>query len=839
MGCIKEADSSDYEATQVVDTDSTQTNQASAGDPVNVVTGAFTLTEHDIYIQSQRLVIDLTRHYNNQLHDPDEETSFSGFGRGWSHSLELHLKPGPGLENISYYDDRGNCLIFTALLSEGFASKDGFILRRTTEGAYLIEHGSGNRKEFDSTGNYISKNEEKVKPALIAGPGLLQITYFDKDNRKVIFELPRFNLAFKPPSGALAMHMKVENGGNFALKQLDGLTASFNANGKIITLTRPGPKSDSNIFFVYDELGRLCRVKGAGERSLQFSYQGNDALIRSIFDHTGRCWSYRYNKNQELEEVCDPTNRVRRYSYKGWKGLVATGKGKTEMRIVRALHKVYPWNMSKPSNEIQAELTNQYTSERRVFRQTDSLGNITRFDYNFFTRITTVTDPLGWSTVYFFDANGNTTKIRKPGGGVIEYIFDSDSNLVAEIDALGNCTEYADFKNTEILDNAKEFGQRALGNRSAYVCINQDNLLTNYDNFGNRPLMRDPLGNTTYFHDYTSFGRPQKIILPDKSELIYQYDKRSGLPTRVEQTINCGQAKPFRRIQEWAYDEIGNMVLHLEWAEREGMPLPSRKVIQFKYDAFSQPIIRRAWIETNGQGEEFAAEEQYSWDKLGRKVSQIVNRKEAPNAEPHQLVTSFAYDKLNREKWRIDSEGNASCKVYDNAGRVVETFLVSHATPDILENVPNSLRLDRHQWQYDAMGHEIISIDPAGAQTHKEYDQRGSCIAITDSLGFTTYFEYDRDGNQVLERTPTNYEIHTEYDKVGRPVRQADNLGREISKTYDANGKVTSISNDLGKSKATTDFVYDFLGRLQEINYSDGTHTGYSYDERGNVINLI
>jgi len=129
-------------------------------------------------------------------------------------------------------------------------------------------------------------------------------------------------------------------------------------------------------------------------------------------------------------------------------------------------------------------------------------------------------DFAGWTTVYCYDDAGNTTKVRLPGGSTTEYIFDTQRNLVAEIDAFGNHTEYVEFKEPHRLDYKQEFGRRAIANRSDYVTPGGDDILVGYDSFGNRPLVCDALGNTTYFYDYTRFGRPGRIVRPDGSEAL-------------------------------------------------------------------------------------------------------------------------------------------------------------------------------------------------------------------------------------------------------------------------------------------------------------------------------
>ncbi|MFN8495662.1 MAG: DNA/RNA non-specific endonuclease [Caldilineaceae bacterium] len=762
MGCIKEADVSDYQATAKASPRLAQANQDETGDPVNVVTGAFTLTEQDIAFSSQRLSLNLTRHYNNQLHDADPKKSAGPFGRGWTHSLNVRLEPGPEPGQKIYVDDRGTQISF--------------------------------RPNENSTG-------------YLAPPGSLGLE---------LLRLPH---------------------GGFSLRQIDGLTAEFNQQGRILTLARPGPEADSHLDFHYDRQDRLAQVSGTGGRALTFSYSGDANLIRSVTDHTGRSWHYRYNQQQELIEVQDPLGRIRRYGYEEWHGPVSTARGETEPRTIRAMSKVFRYLRDSEKGEPVAELTNQYTTDRRVYRQVDALGNVTRFDYNCFARITYVTDPAGWTTVYGYDEAGNTTKVRRPGGGTTEYIFDHQRNLIADLDQFGYATEYVELRDHNLLSREQEFGRRAIGNRSSYTTLNDNDILLGYDQWGNRPLVRDALGNTTRFYDYTRFGQPQRIALPDGTEIHFEYDQRSGLPTRMTQTLTAGRTQPLLRIQEWKYDRLGNLVRHMEWADSNDNAASRRRIVAVAYDPDGHhPISRREWIEVNGQGEDFAYEEQYEWDTLGCLVARTTLRRDMPGAAAKTFTTHFGYDAVGRQIWQIDCEGTATCWNYDLQNRVVETFSVAKAEAATLTGISKERRLNRQRWHYDLMGREIRFIDPMGATTTREWDERGLCIAVTDPLGLTTRYEYDRDSNQTAQRTVTDYEIRTCYDLAGRSTAQIDSLGRAIKYTYDPIGRVNTVTEGSNEKAGTTAYTYDALGRLNRISYADKAYEHLIFDEQGNLI---
>lgn len=759
MGCSKETDQSDLTATKQKNPPPAQSNQEHSGDPVNLVTGAFTLDEQDLSFSTQRLVLELTRYYDSQQHN--ESNNMGAFGWGWTHSFNLYIEEKVGENEYSYVDDQRAKITF----------------------------------KFD----------------------------------------PRAEEFISPP-GALGLKLSRTDKGGFRLRQIDGLIAEFNAQGQIIAMIRPGPVADSRISFIYDNLGRLIEALGAGSRGIKFQYNGKSSLVGVVVDYTGREWRYFYDQYNQLVKVVDPAGQVRRYSYIYQPVEITNEAGELERREVRGMHQVFKYALEEDKEPV-VEVTNYYTSANRVYEQVDAQGNVTRFDYNRFTRMTYMTDPAGWTTVYGYDQNGNTTKVRMPEGGTTEYIYDEGRNLLVEIDPLSHRTQYAELKDPSILDREMEFGHRALGNRSDYVAILGDQIAVGYDKYGNRSMMRDALGNTYRYLDYTDFGHPRRVVLPTGGEIHYEYDERSGLPVRMEQELTTGRSEPARWIQEWTYDSVGNVIRHTEWVENSDGEIDSKTVTVQTYDEHGhQPLSKFTWIDIDDDTGSFPSEELFEWDELGRLTAHKILRRTSANADPEETITQFGYDVLGRKVWEIASDGTAFCTEIDLEGRVIESFLVKNANPESLRNVPEQKRQIREQWSYDLLGNVIEYVAPTGAKTIREWDERGLCIRVSEPTGYITEYEYDRDGREILQRTSAGYNIQSTYDPSDRMICQKDSAGLEMNFEYDALGRMTKVTQIAEDMTSEMRYRYDELGRLMETTYPDGAYERLTYDERHNLI---
>lgn len=114
------------------------------------------------------------------------------------------------------------------------------------------------------------------------------------------------------------------------------------------------------------------------------------------------------------------------------------------------------------------------------------------------------------------------------------------------------------------------------------------------------------------------------------------------------------------------------------------------------------------------------------------------------------------------------------------------------------------------------------------------YDEHERLMASTDACGHTTSYAYDDNFNRIEVKTPTRTERMT-YDAADRQVA-CDVEGLVSEKRYDRAGRVVCEIDPFGHETA---YVYDGLGRKQEIHHPAGGVTKYVYCPLGHAIKSI
>ena len=183
---------------------------------------------------------------------------------------------------------------------------------------------------------------------------------------------------------------------------------------------------------------------------------------------------------------------------------------------------------------------------------------------------------------------------------------------------------------------------------------------------------------------------------------------------------------------------------------------------------------------------------EYSYSPLG----------ELEQSLEHQLETGLTYPVT----YQYDLAGRrTSVESYD-AGKIVFRY---DDSGNLTEKIDSNLRASGRSIQYDYDGlNRLIKVNyPKTAATEYTYGGPGDTA--------------DNRAGRLINRSDASGTIEYAYGKLG-----------EVSETIRT---LNRLDQTLDSQTAVTSFVYDYLGRLEEISYPDGETVAYAYNTGGQV----
>ena len=603
-----------------------------------------------------------------------------------------------------------------------------------------------------------------------------------------------------------------------------------------------------------------------------FEYDGNGALVLEVIDD---------GHDESLESFSGVTQRLMRKIQNTDSFPIGLPEVITELAFdVKTGHDV-----------LLQKTVNRYASDGNIIQQDvyDSHGNFAyskSWTYNPMGKITSETDALGQTTIYDYDANGNCIFKKVVNLDFhISFVYDFSNRLIREDEVYddGVClsktfsydTRGNKVLSTDIYGNITRYKYDAL-NRLIEVIqppiVNANNELVNpverytYDVLNNITSKTDGNRNTTRFA-CTSLGKPfliqypdgteerciyntdgtmQKMILPDNTYILYEYDYQK------RQTVEEFHAQDGAFIAKESRKYDSNHLISL--TDRKGV------TTKFVYDPFGRLIgAKTGRMETR-----------FVYDSLGRK-SEVWEK----YADGRYKRTITEFDLLNREiEVRVeDDRGNVFSKkayAYDEKGnKTHETiFSSSGETTKITEFNgqsqpvkilhPNgeTTHLNHNYNYFNEWGQAVAcveSVDPKGNYIKNVYSTNGKLAAEEyyspgGILVKKLSYRYDLAGNLVrrIEDVIVENQVQDtilttlEYDARNREVAIIKAYGRPEQKIFRKElNRFDKISRQIKPDGVVIDYAYDLLGRLVEVVDSANTvHYVYTYDLNDNVLSV-
>ena len=511
----------------------------------------------------------------------------------------------------------------------------------------------------------------------------------------------------------------------------------------------------------------------------------------------------------------------------------------------------------------ETKRTSAYYANGQLARQTDALGNITKYEYGYLNKVTKTYTPFNTKsdgsvnysvTENQYDKNGNVTlakqTVQKQDSDTVKYsVTENQYNaqgLLTQVTLSGtgssekNITKY--FYNNGGIQTKMETGLNS-ANDSDYMTTNYaydawghlvnttdstgyNSGTTTYDLNGNVLTVTDANGNVTT-NTYDALNRVLTVntVCDDSSKNVsksYTYNnmgwmtKKSsnGTETSIEYDALGRVTKEWGpNFKGYFYEGVSNYVEEqlVGYAH-----LLLYSVTNYEYDA-EMRIVKV--LESNTETAS------YTYDANGNKTSET---------QANGVVSTYTYNSANKITNLITKSSNSTISEYEYS------YYLDGS--DACKVRKESGIIETRSYEYDGLKRLTEEAVTTGSSTDTyayEYDDYGnrSKMTATGSETYETVYDYTTNGKYTAllqKETKTVDGTSEEIVANGLATSPADLLTTDNSDveetvyTYDANGNQIIKTAD-GKTETNT---YDCLNQL--IGFTDGeTTASYTYDVDG------
>jgi RHS repeat-associated protein len=529
-----------------------------------------------------------------------------------------------------------------------------------------------------------------------------------------------------------------EDGAPAEITHSGGYRIGVRASGGRVTALQLLSAPDEPVLmrYGYDVAGNLAEVRDSSGIPARFFYDGA-GRITGWRDRNDHWYRYRYDE------------RGRCVATEGMDGVLSS-----EIHYDRELRR------ARFTDSLGQVTVFQFNDCDQLVEETDPAGFTTRYEHDRYDRPLAVTDPLGRVTRYGYDLDGRLTTVLRPDGSryLCEY---NDMNLPTlitgpdgaqwrqEFDAAGNQVRAVDPLGTETRYGYDERGALAwlvdaAGERTDVWC----------DAAGLAVAAIRPSGAELRMHR-DPMGRPAELT------------DAGGAVTRLAWSLEgrlLTEVSPEGGVKAWEWDPEGNNTAHTDAAGNTA---------RFEYGPLGG--LRRR-IDPDGAVHTFERDTEL-------RLTRVTN--------PHGLDWSYTYDGRGRLLGERDYDGRTVTHRYDEAGELAETRTA----------LGQSIRYVR-----DLLG-QVIAKDADGFVTRYTRDGAGRLLrAVNDESELV--LERDAVGRIAAEICDGRV-LRLSHDVLGRPTRRVTPSGLESAWAYDA----ASGGRSLRFGPRTLAFTVDAGGR--------------------------
>ncbi len=595
--------------------------------------------------------------------------------------------------------------------------------------------------------------------------------------------------------------------------------------------------------YEYDQSTRLSAAYNALDYADRYEYDATSRMTREIVKDGG-VFYFKYDEQGR----CIKTSGLDKYDEKSLRFF----EGIQWTEVTNSLGNVsrYQWNQSgqvtREIDPLGGTRQTEYDQYGRIVAKIDTNGATTKYEYDEQGNRFKIIDPLGYEYVLTFNEDHLPITLTDPAGSVWKCKYDGSSRLIASEDPMGGrwTISYDGYGNLTGVTAPTGAYRRLLFSENGVLTEATDWVGNStryaFDKLGRIVERTGPLSGVTRIK-YDPLGNPLHITFPDGSQIRCEYDSASNLTSLTNgngytTTLRYG---PCRRLLE-KVNRLGAVVKY-HWGSE---PKHLEKVVNEKGEIYS-----------------------FVYDQVGR----VVREKGFDDSEK-----GFLYDLDGRCTARVNGTNEAIAFKRDPIGRLVEQTLPDGTSAkfeyDYLGNLVSAVNSDCEvMFERDLLGRVTKEVQ-GGNSVESRFDAVGNLIHTATNLGHQA--DYVVDGNGLLTRLaigshqpmgflrnahgqetyrllPGHIRLDQQYDAVGRLVAQRVghsplmlDQSSEIPRSsviihkvygYDKSGTLTSINDDRW---GAVSYIYDPAERLLHALRQMGGSEHFSYDTTGNITQI-
>ncbi|MCO1613333.1 DUF6531 domain-containing protein [Micromonospora sp. CPM1] len=567
--------------------------------------------------------------------------------------------------------------------------------------------------------------------------------------------------------------------------------------------------------FGYDERRRLVEVRNSSGQETRLRYDDAGRLVRWQ-DRNGEWFGYDYDEAGRCVRAGGGGDRLR-YALRYDDGVthVTDSLGQVTRYEFDEQHRV-----TAIVDPLGATVRQEWDAAHRLLSRTDQLGRVTRFDHD--ARTLTLPDgstrpvpprrpaPAPEDDIEF-DALGRVRATWAPDGAVTTYGWTAEGDLAWRARPDGSTQRW--FYDGE-------------GNLVDVIDASGRAVSFEYGPFDLPTARVDQAGNRTEF-TYDTELRLTSVRNPAGRTWRYEYDAAGRL---------CGQTDFDGRTQRYRHDEAGQLVAHTDSAGN---------VTHYRWDALGRVVERRVGdavtrVEYDADGHVAAvlspdAQVRFIRDADGRVVSETINgRTVRTSYTASGAVETRTTPSGRSSRWTFDADGRPESLT---AGEHLLGFTHDDAGREIGRTIGGLVALRQ---TFDAAGRLTGQHLADGAERRYTYDAADRVTAIADSLAGDLAFTADDTGRirAVDGDVPQRYDYDEAGSLVGAGGGRWEFTGTMLVRSddatfsYDAKGRLTGRVDDAGAWR----FEWDAEDRMVLAVTPGGDRWRYRYDGFGRRI---